>query len=139
MTTREWCLSKRPICFIRGWSATKRKYVDAKSDPNTWKTFRYYCLHHIHPSHPYFIINHSPHSTPYFPFTFTYTFHLFLSIHNPQIKARGSFICLLPISISTLHCHLPFSFSIPCHFHSANKPCFNANYWVHSPLSLSSL
>lgn len=112
MTTREWCLSKRPICFIRGWSTTKRKYADAKSDPNTWKTFRYYCLHHIHPSHPYFIINHSPHSTPYFPFSFTYTFHLFLSIHNPQIKARGSFTCLFPLpflfSIAIFHFHFPF-------------------------------
>ena len=105
MTTREWCLSKRPICFIRGWSATRRKYVDVKSDPNTWKTFRYYCLH---PSHSYFIINHSPHFTLYFPFTFTYTFHLFLSIHNQQIKTRGSFTCLFPISISVLHFHLPF-------------------------------
>ena len=112
MNTREWCLSKRPICFIRGWSETKREYANANADPKTWKTFRYYCLHHIHPSHPYFIINHSPHSTPYFPFSFTYTFHLFLSIHNPPIKAKGSFICLLPLSflfsIAIFHFHFPF-------------------------------
>jgi len=135
MTIREWCLSKRPICFIKRWSATKRKYADAKSNPNTWKNFQIL----LSPSHPYLIINHSPHFTSYFPFTFTYTFHLFLSIHNPQIKARDLFTCLLPIAISALHFHLPFPYSLFCHFHSANKPYFNANYWVHNPLSLSSL
>lgn len=89
---------------------------------------------HIHS--PLYAITHFP---SYFTFTFTYTFHYFLSTPNPQIKARGSITCLLPITITTFHCHLPFSFPFSYHFQFANKPCFNANHWVHSPLSLNSL
>ena len=73
-------------------------------------------------------------SVVYFPL-FTYTFHYFLS--TPQIKARSSLTCILPIFI--FHFHLSFPFSFSYHFRFANKPCFNENYWIRSPLSLKSL